>query len=150
MCLVIPGVADAADSFAEADGEVHDGLKALRLGEGEAVAVSEQHFGIAEDSGERVIDFVAKHLADILGTFAPRGTKREIGDFSPPEPAFEQRGSERNVIAGTHHEVGLTAGDQTGDFQLPLPGCQQDDGSDGGEVPDCFVERRGAKKLVVE
>lgn len=39
MCLAIPGIADAADGFAEADSEINDSLQTLRVNGGEPVAV---------------------------------------------------------------------------------------------------------------
>ena len=69
---MFPGVAEAADGFAEADGEVDHGLEAVRIHGGEALAVSEKQLGVAEDSGERIIDFVAEDRGEVGRQFRPR------------------------------------------------------------------------------
>src|SRR6202142_2367101 len=110
MGLAIPGVADAANGFAETNRKIHDSLEALRFGEGQAVAVGEQHLGVAEDSSKRIVDFVAKHFADIFGAFVPRRPKSEFGNLRPTETAFEQSGNQWNVFPGTRNEVPFAAG----------------------------------------
>ena len=56
--VFFPGVAEAAD------GGVYGYLQALGVGRGQAAAVGEDQLGVAEDAGERVVNFVAEDGGD--------------------------------------------------------------------------------------
>jgi hypothetical protein len=68
-----PGVAESADGFAEAHGEFDYGLQPLHIHRGQACAVREQQLGVAQNSGERIIDFVAKNFRYVFRHSRPRG-----------------------------------------------------------------------------
>lgn len=150
MGLGLPGVADAADGFAEAHGEIDNGLEALGVHGEEAIAVCEKKFGVAEDAGERVVDFVAKHFADILGAFAPRGAEREFGNFCPAKTAFEKRSGQRNEVAGANQEIGLSAGDEPCRVGLAFGGSQEDYGGNRSDLLESFDDRRVAEEIIIQ
>jgi hypothetical protein len=75
---LFPGVAEAADGFAEADGEVDDDLQALGVHSAEALAVGQQQLGVAQDARERIIDFVAENGADVFRKLGPRRPDQRI------------------------------------------------------------------------
>src|SRR5277367_3831055 len=66
-----PFLAEATDGFAQEDGECGDGFEALQAAGGQAAVVAaadfgEQQFGVAENAGERIIQFVAQNFAEVV------------------------------------------------------------------------------------
>ena len=82
-----PGEADAADGFAEADGEIDDGFETLIGGGRKAVAMREEQLGIAEDAGEGIIEFVAENFGEIFGQLGPGGAEGRFGALGPATAA---------------------------------------------------------------
>ena len=65
-------LADPADTFSQADGKVDYRLEALNINRREIVPMSQNKFGVAENTGERIVDFVAKQFAQLF-RFQERG-----------------------------------------------------------------------------
>lgn len=139
MCF--PRVAEAANRLAQAHGEVHDGLKALGVHRMQPFPVRENEFGIAQNSGEWVIDFVAKDFGDVAWKLLPWRPNGSLRPLRPSQPAFDQRRRQRNVISSASHEVDVAFRHQPGDFHLALGGAKNDDGRGFRQLPKRHGER---------
>src|SRR5437879_11530141 len=77
----LPGVAEPADSFAQAHGQLGDSLQPLESGLAEypaaffLLAFGQQQLSIAENAGQRIIDLVSENLTKIASSFL-RGTQK--------------------------------------------------------------------------
>jgi hypothetical protein len=60
-----PRIAQSSRGFTQAHGEVHDSLQPHRVSRRQPIAMREDKFGIAQNSGQRVIDLVAKYVRGI-------------------------------------------------------------------------------------
>lgn len=63
--------AEAAHRFAHANGQIGNGLEALHASFGKRAALKparfgEKEFGVAENAGERIVQFAAQQLAEVF------------------------------------------------------------------------------------
>jgi len=65
LVMFLPGIREAADGFPEAHGKFGNSLQTLDGPRRKPVAPGQQQFGIAEDAGQRIIDFVPQYFAEI-------------------------------------------------------------------------------------
>lgn len=118
--VVFPGVAEAADGFAEADGEVHNGLEALGVHGRETLAVSVKHLGVAEDSRERIIDLGAENRANIARQFGSKCFRRGFPLLRAAHSALDRAGGRGDEISGARHEFDFSRDHEGCDFRLPI------------------------------
>jgi hypothetical protein len=70
-------VTEAANGFADTHGQVRDGLQALDSVRRQTIAAHQQQFGVAQDAGQLVVEFVAENFAEVGGEF-PAGKCRQV------------------------------------------------------------------------
>ena len=92
--MFLPGVREAADGFPEAHGKLGYGFQALDGAGREPVAPREEQFGIAEDAGQRIINFVTQDLAEIAGQVIARKSEHPGHPFSQTHATVEQTGGD--------------------------------------------------------
>jgi len=147
---LLPGVAEAAGGFAEADSEIDDSLEPLGIDGAEAFAVSEKQLGVAENAGKRVIDFVAEDRADIAAQSGPRRTECKFGGFGPAKPAFDESGRKGNEISGANDEFDIAFRDEGRDIRLAFERCEQDHGGVRAELAKELVEQRLLEEIEIQ
>src|SRR5207245_8079695 len=137
----LPGVAEPADSFAQAHGQLGDGLQPLESGLAEypaaffLFAFGQQQLGIAENAGQWIIDLVPENLPKISSSFL-RGTQqlaRAACLLGQPCPALQQSHCKRKKIAHSSYKIDCPRHNQEGQLGLALSRGQNDYRSEIGE-----------------
>ena len=82
--------------------------------------MSEQHFGIAEDSGERIINLVAEDRADVARQVGPLRFRHGFQLFRSSHSALDQAGGRGDEISGARHEFHFSRSHEGRDFRLPV------------------------------
>jgi hypothetical protein len=140
-----PFLAKATNGFAETNGEGGDGLDALLTAFGEAIVTlaanfGEEEFGVAKNSGERIVQFVAKDFAKIFAA-GVEGAGRAVGEnLGLAKALFDEVESNRETCAGALDIVRGTGSDQSGERWLMFCAANDNYGSVGGEGRDGIVE----------
>src|SRR5258706_15824844 len=88
--MFFPRIRKAANSFAQPHCEFRDGFEALDGRGGKPVVPGEKQFGVAEDSGQRFIDFVAQNFSKITGRFVAWEMDHPPYPLSPAHATVEQ------------------------------------------------------------
>ena len=65
LVMLVPGIGEAADGFAQAHGQPRNGFQSFDGGGRQPVAPREQKFGISENSGQGIVHFVAENFAEV-------------------------------------------------------------------------------------
>ena len=66
---LIPGVGETPNGFAQSHGELRNRLQALDRGGRQPVAPREKQLGVAQNSGQWVIHFVAENFSEVARQF---------------------------------------------------------------------------------
>jgi hypothetical protein len=109
-------MAQPARRFTKPHGQVDNRLQALRVGSRKAVAVRQHKFGVAQDSGEQVIDFMAQDFGATRGQACPRRPERGLRTLGPAQSALDQTGGHWNKITGARNILQVIFGDQARDI----------------------------------
>jgi len=120
MRLGLQHMAHAADGFAQAYGQTHDGAETLNIGYGHAIFVSQNELGVAKNTGEGIIDLVAKDFGDIRRNFSQRESYGRFHSFGQAPSSFDEAGSQGQEVPNLRYEIDIACGDQRSNFRLPL------------------------------
>src|SRR5579863_301376 len=149
MRLGFPRVAQAPHVLAKTHGEVNDGMQPLGVYGGQAIAVSQQKLGIAEDSRKRIVDFVPEYLRNIAGQFGPRRPQPESRPLGPAQPPLDQGGGVWNEVAHTHHELDVAFRQEPRELRLARIGIEKNNRSSFSQLAERFGNRSLAQKHAV-
>jgi hypothetical protein len=113
-------MAHAADGLAQAHGQTHDGAETLNIRNGHAIFVSQNKLGVAKDTGEGIIDLVAKDFGDIRRYFSRLESYSRLHSFGQAPSSFDEADSQGQELPDLSHEIDIACGDQRSNFRLPL------------------------------
>ena len=94
MRLGLQHMAHAADGFAQAHGQTHDSAETLNVRYGHAIFVSQNKLGVAKNTGEGIIDLVAKDFGNIRRYFSRRESYGRFHPFGQAPSSFDEAGSQ--------------------------------------------------------
>ena len=148
MCRILPGfpfLAEAADGFAQAHSERGDSFETLlralwELSVALATDFGEEKFRVSEDAGERIVEFVAEHFAEVF--FVERAWRvrnflrfgglgigyrwpRQIGFL---QTSFDEVESKLQTTGRADNEIRQSGGHERGHFSLALCITNDDNG----------------------
>lgn len=131
--LALPFHTQAANGFAQPYSEVDDCFEALHGDRRKSGAMLRQkQLRISENSGQRVIDFVAQNFGEVCGKIRhPRGAKFMAGRRRM-KPPFDKRGHDSRASAGARDKIDFASQYQAGELRLPLRQADGDDRSEKG------------------
>src|ERR1700682_4711145 len=112
LMMFLPSIRETPDGFPEAYGQLGDGLQALDGSGRKPVAPGEKQFGIAEDAGQRIVDFVAQNFTEIAGQFVARKLNHSRHAFRQAHTTVEQAGSDGQEMVRTRDKIDGAGGDQ--------------------------------------
>lgn len=136
---------ETANGFAHAHGEGGDSFKTFDAGLGKLPSIvpanfGEEQFGVAENTGQWIVEFVAQHFAEIFAIRDFRSGAREAGleRLSAEAPRgmqalFDTRGSSGKMRFVGGQEIGGTGGDQSGKTGGRFFVAENDNGSESGK-----------------
>jgi len=120
MRLGLQHMAQAADGFAQAHGQTHDGAETLNIRYGHAIFVSENELGVAKNTGEGIIDLVAKDFGNIRRYFSRGESYGRFHCFGQAPSSFDEAGSQGQEVPDLSYEIDIASGHQRSNFRLPL------------------------------
>ena len=105
MLPVIPGMTEAADGLAQAHGQLAHRFDSLDGVGRKAVAAAEQQFGIAENTGQLIIELVTQDFAEAGGEILKRRRSQLCRSCAKPNPALHARRRQGHKRAAARTEV---------------------------------------------
>jgi hypothetical protein len=136
-------VTETAHRLADAHGQLRDRSQALDGVGRQAIAPAQQQFGVAQDAGQLVVEFVAEKLAEVGGEFLA-GKRRQVRrDCCETDPPFHPGCGGGNEGAAAGNKIGRAGEHQKGQLGLPFRRGHHDDRSRLGEQRHGRLERSG-------
>src|ERR1700674_6081579 len=106
--MLFPGIGEAPDGFTEANGKLGNGLQALDGTGRKTVAPRKKQFGIAENAGQWIINFVAQDFTEITGRFVARKLDHSRNPFSHTHATVEKAGGDGQETVRTRDKIDST------------------------------------------
>ena len=76
--LALPGIAQPPGSLAQTHGQIDHGLQSLGIRMRQAIPMRQNQLRIAENSGERIIDFVPEYFSRVWRQSSPGRSQRRL------------------------------------------------------------------------
>jgi hypothetical protein len=152
-----PFRAEAAYRFAQANRKRRNGFEALGSGLRQSSVALAPYFGkkefrVSQNAGERIIQFVAQHFAEILAIhvcehissscFKQFSAGMECLGFALglAQPPLNEPESHGQATARTHYVIRAARGYQAGEFRLVFRVADHHDWRKGGQRGDSYIQ----------